>query len=193
MLPPPTLECQSAAMEIAGTKTGVWAGMNLHAAFHGAREFISARGAAKHWQPCDNSVTTFSLKKPTLPPAWERRALITLAALIDPLGLTIARDHHLIAANGDDGNLVEINPWSGKQVAVKLVDNTGGPPAGTGALFGLIAVREGVYFVDDASNTFNFIDDRCEVVILAGWLKGTYSQCVGGLGGVENAAIPLRN
>jgi hypothetical protein len=78
-------------------------------------------------------------------------------ALNDPLGLTIARDHNLIAANGDDGNLVEINPWNGKPVAVKLVDNTGGPPPGTGALFGLIAVRDGVYFVDDASNTFNFL------------------------------------
>ncbi len=28
---------------------------------------------------------------------------------------------------------------------------------GAGALFGLIAVRDGVYFVDDASNTFNFL------------------------------------
>src|SRR6202042_3512192 len=28
-------------------------------------------------------------------------------ALNDPLGLTLTRDHRLIAANGDDGNLVE--------------------------------------------------------------------------------------
>jgi DNA-binding beta-propeller fold protein YncE len=79
------------------------------------------------------------------------------AALNDPLGLTITRDHHLIAANGNDGNLVEVNAFNGKQVAVKLVDNTGGPPPGAGALFGLIAVRDGVYFVDDASNTFNLL------------------------------------
>jgi hypothetical protein len=78
-------------------------------------------------------------------------------ALNDPLGLTITRDHHLIAANGNDGNLVEVNAFTGKQVAVKLVDNTGGPPPGGGALFGLIAVRDGVYFVDDASNTFNLL------------------------------------
>lgn len=78
-------------------------------------------------------------------------------ALNDPLGLTLTPDHQLIAANGDDGNLVEINPLKGKQVAVKLVDNTGGPPPGSGALFGLIAVHDGVYFVDDASNTFNFL------------------------------------
>ena len=78
-------------------------------------------------------------------------------AFNDPLGLTITRDHHLIAANGNDGKLVEVNAFSGKQVAVKLVDDTGGPPPGAGALFGLIAVRDGVYFVDDASNTFNLL------------------------------------
>ena len=78
-------------------------------------------------------------------------------ALNDPLGLTLTPDHRLIAANGNDGNLVEINPSTGKQVATKLVDNTGGPPPGAGALFGLIATCDGVYFVDDASNTFNLL------------------------------------
>jgi hypothetical protein len=78
-------------------------------------------------------------------------------ALNGPLGLTLTSGHQLIGANGDDGNLVEMNPFNGKQVAVKLVDNTGGPPPGAGALFGLIAEPEGVYFVDDASNTFNLL------------------------------------
>ena len=79
-------------------------------------------------------------------------------ALNDPLGLALTPNHHLIAANGDDGNIVEVDPEKGKQVAEKLVDNTGGPPPGSGALFGLIAVPDGVYFVDDASNTFNLLD-----------------------------------
>ncbi len=78
-------------------------------------------------------------------------------ALNDPLGLSFTPNHHLVTANGDDGNLVEVNPENGKQVAVVLVDNTGGPPPGAGALFGLIAVSDGVYFVDDASNTFNLL------------------------------------
>jgi len=78
-------------------------------------------------------------------------------ALNDPLGLAFTPNHHLVAANGDDGNLVEINPASGKQVAVKLVDSSGGPPPGSGALFGLIATTDGVYFVDDATNTFNLL------------------------------------
>jgi hypothetical protein len=79
-------------------------------------------------------------------------------ALNDPLGLVLAPDHHhILTANGNDGNIVETNPRNGKQVAVKLVDNTGGPPPGAGALFGLIAVSDGVYFVDDASNTFDLL------------------------------------
>ncbi len=77
--------------------------------------------------------------------------------LNDPLGLALAPDHHLLAANGNDGNLVEINESTFRQVASKLVDNTGGPPPGAGALFGLVTVWDGVYFVDDASNTFNFL------------------------------------
>jgi len=79
-------------------------------------------------------------------------------ALNDPLGLALAPNHNLVTANGNDGNLVEINPTSGKQVAVKLVDNTGGPPPGAGALFGLFVTPAGVYFVDDASNTFNLLN-----------------------------------
>ena len=77
-------------------------------------------------------------------------------ALNDPLGLTIAPNHDLIAANGDDGNLVEINPFTKQQVATKLVDSSGDPP-GSGALFGLAATPTGVYFVDDATNTFNLL------------------------------------
>lgn len=78
-------------------------------------------------------------------------------ALNAPLGLCITHNHRLIAANGGDGNLVEINPETGIQTATKQVDGTGGPPTGAGALFGLIAVEEGVYFVDDASNTLNLL------------------------------------
>lgn len=74
-----------------------------------------------------------------------------------PLGMTLTPNRHLLAANGGDGNLVEINPATGKQVAVKLVDNTPPPPLGAGALFGLTTVSDGVYFVDDDTNTFRFL------------------------------------
>jgi hypothetical protein len=78
-------------------------------------------------------------------------------SLNGPLGLTLTPDARLIAANGDDGNLVEIDPVTGRQIATNLVDSSGGPPPGAGALFGLLAVPQGVYFVDDATNTFNLL------------------------------------
>lgn len=76
-------------------------------------------------------------------------------SLNDPLGLTLAPNGDVIAANGNDGNLVEVTP-SGKQVAKKLVDSTGSPP-GAGTLFGLTALPGGVFFVDDGTNTFNVL------------------------------------
>jgi hypothetical protein len=76
-------------------------------------------------------------------------------SLNDPLGLTRAPNGDLIAANGNDGNLVEISP-DGDQVDTKLVDNTGNPP-GAGTLFGLFATLDKVYFVDDGSNTLNVL------------------------------------
>lgn len=74
-----------------------------------------------------------------------------------PLGLALTPKHHLVEANGDDGNIVEIDPRTGRQVAAKLVDSTPPAPLGAGALFGLISVRDGVYFVDDDSNSFNLL------------------------------------
>jgi DNA-binding beta-propeller fold protein YncE len=77
-------------------------------------------------------------------------------ALNDPLGISLmGRD--LYVANGDDGNMIEINVSTGKQVDVELVDSSGGPPPGAGALFGLWALNGEVYFVDDATNTFNLL------------------------------------
>lgn len=78
-------------------------------------------------------------------------------ALNDPLGLTLAPNGDLIAANGNDGNLVEVTP-GGMQTATKLVDNTGGPPPGAGTLFGLTAVSGHLFFVDDGSNTLNLLE-----------------------------------
>ena len=76
-------------------------------------------------------------------------------ALNGPLGLAIAPNGDILTANGGDGNMVETTP-TGKQVAVKAVDVTGG---GAGDLFGL-AVRgedQGVYFVNDGNNTLDLL------------------------------------
>jgi hypothetical protein len=74
--------------------------------------------------------------------------------LNDPLGMALATNGHILTVNGDDGYLVGTTR-AGKQVSRTLLDNTGSPP-GAGALFGLTDVPgQGIYFVDDASNTLN--------------------------------------
>jgi DNA-binding beta-propeller fold protein YncE len=76
-------------------------------------------------------------------------------ALNDPLGVSlIGRD--LFVANGKDENIVEVNIRTGQQVDVDLLDSSGTPP-GAGALFGLWALSGEVFFVDDATNTFNLL------------------------------------
>lgn len=79
----------------------------------------------------------------------------TQGHLHDPLGLTLAPNGNLIAANGTNGNLVEITP-DGGQVDLRRVDSAGHPP-GAGDLFGVFAVRGAVYFVDDGTNTLNVL------------------------------------
>lgn len=76
-------------------------------------------------------------------------------ALNDPLGLTLAPNGDVIAANGNDGNLVEVSP-GGRQVAVKTVNSAGSPP-GAGNLFGLVALPHKVYFVNDGDNTLDLL------------------------------------
>jgi sugar lactone lactonase YvrE len=83
------------------------------------------------------------------------RTVTENGSLNGPLGLTLTPDGHIITADGGDGNLVETTP-DGKQLATKQVDSSGSP-AGAGALFGLIAVHKGIYFVDDATNNFNLL------------------------------------
>jgi hypothetical protein len=78
-------------------------------------------------------------------------------ALNDPLGLTVAPNGDILTMNGNDGFVVETTP-GGSQIDTRLLDSTGNPP-GAGALFGLAIVPggNGVYFVDDASNTLNIL------------------------------------
>jgi hypothetical protein len=70
-----------------------------------------------------------------------------------PLGLATAPDGNLLAANGGDGNLVEVSP-SGAQLGEKTIS-----PGGAGALFGLAVSGNGkaLYFVDDSENLLNVL------------------------------------
>lgn len=72
-----------------------------------------------------------------------------------PLGLTRAPDGDLLSANGGNGQIVE-STLAGGQPEWPGVDTSGSPP-GAGALFGLAVQpgNQGVYFVDDATNTLD--------------------------------------
>ncbi len=78
-------------------------------------------------------------------------------ALNDPLGLTVVPGGDLIAANGGDGNLVEVTP-QGRQVVTRTVDTA----TGAGSLFGLVPAPDddGLYFVDDGDNTLRALIAR---------------------------------
>jgi hypothetical protein len=77
--------------------------------------------------------------------------------LNSPLGLTLAPNGDILTVNAGDGRIVETTP-GGAQVAFQWLDTSGSPP-GSGALFGLVVTphRNGVYFVDDATNTFELL------------------------------------
>ncbi|NJC73376.1 hypothetical protein HC031_27175 [Planosporangium thailandense] len=85
------------------------------------------------------------------------RTVSTDVHLNGPLGLAIAPNGNILTVNGGDGFLVETTR-DGRQVATRLLDNTGTPP-GVGALFGLAVAPAhiGVYFVDDNTNTLNLL------------------------------------
>jgi hypothetical protein len=77
--------------------------------------------------------------------------------LNEPLGVAVAPNGHILTVNAGNGNMLEITP-SGHLAAVKTLD-TSGSPAGAGALFGLALTPKGngVYFVDDATNTLRLL------------------------------------
>ena len=85
------------------------------------------------------------------------RVVTTGGKLSTPLGLAIAPNGHVLTVNAGNGKLVETTP-AGRQIASKLLDNTGSPP-GAGALFGLALAphAKGIYYVDDAANTLKLL------------------------------------
>ncbi len=78
------------------------------------------------------------------------------SSLNDPLGLTIRpRNGQVLAVNGNNGLLVVMTP-EGHQISSGYLDHSGSPP-GAGALFGLAPANQGLYYVDDATNTLNLL------------------------------------
>lgn len=73
----------------------------------------------------------------------------------DPLGLALGPNGNIATVNGNNGLLIITRP-DGTRVLKALLDKTGTPP-GAGALFGLAFAPEGLYFVDDVTNTLNLL------------------------------------
>lgn len=73
-----------------------------------------------------------------------------------PLGMTLAPNGDILTANGGDGNVVETTP-GGAQTDVTADDTSA--PGGVGVLFGLTVPPgfDGIYFVDDGTNTLNVL------------------------------------
>ena len=72
-----------------------------------------------------------------------------------PLALIATPEGHLIACNAQNGQVVEIDPVSGQQIAAKWIDtNEAQSPPGNGDLFGLAMTPDGkgFYYVEDDVN-----------------------------------------
>jgi hypothetical protein len=107
----------------------------------------------------DNAITAIR-QAATCGAATRGTTLTKGGSINDPLGLAMAPNGDIPTTNGGNGNLVETTP-SGRQIAVKTLDNTPVPPGprGNGTLFGLAPTPDGrgLYFVDDGSNTLNVL------------------------------------
>ena len=73
-----------------------------------------------------------------------------------PLGMALAPNGDILTANGANGNVVETTP-DGVQTDVTADDMSA--PGGAGVLFGLNVPPgfDGIYFVDDGTNTLNVL------------------------------------
>lgn len=74
--------------------------------------------------------------------------------LRQPLGLALAPNGDILAANAGNGNIVETTP-TGKQLLARTADKE----TGAGSLFGLLVSPggKGVFYVDDGDNTLRLL------------------------------------
>ena len=77
-------------------------------------------------------------------------------ALQRPLAMTMAPNGHLLVVNGLNGQVVEVDPAKGQQIAAQWVDaDKAQSPPGSGDLFGIAITPQGqgFYYVEDENNT----------------------------------------
>ncbi|MFT8804518.1 MAG: hypothetical protein ABF856_04960 [Acetobacter aceti] len=85
--------------------------------------------------------------------------IITKGGLLNwPLAMIWVPGHHLLVANGRNGQVVEIDPDAKKQIYAQWIDSDQAQqPPGNGDLFGLAMTPDnrGFYYVEDDMNTLN--------------------------------------
>jgi hypothetical protein len=83
--------------------------------------------------------------------------IVTQGGLLSwPLAMVFTPGGHLLACNGKDGQVVEVDPVAGKQIYGQWIDpDQAQSPPGNGDLFGLALTpdNDGFYYVQDDTNT----------------------------------------
>jgi hypothetical protein len=72
-----------------------------------------------------------------------------------PLAMIVAPNGHLLVVNGQNGQVVEVDPATGKQIYAQWIDaNKAQNPPGSGDLFGIALTPsgDGFYYVEDEVN-----------------------------------------
>jgi hypothetical protein len=73
-----------------------------------------------------------------------------------PLAMAVAPNNHLLVINGLNGQVVEVDPATGRQIYARWIDaNKAQSPPGSGDLFGIAMTPagDGFYYVEDEVNT----------------------------------------
>jgi hypothetical protein len=84
------------------------------------------------------------------------RVVTADGSLQRPLAMTTAPNGDLLVVNGLNGQVVEVDPATGKQIATQWVDpDKAQSPPGSGDLFGIALTPrgDGFYYVEDENNT----------------------------------------
>ena len=83
--------------------------------------------------------------------------LVTQGGLLQwPLAMAWSPEGHLLVCNGKNGQLVEVDPATGKQIYAQWIDSDQAQsPPGNGDLFGIAMTPDGTgfYYVEDDMNT----------------------------------------
>jgi hypothetical protein len=118
---------------------------------------LSRKGTLYVADSATNRITAIPAAVSRRTSAGTGRTVTRNGALRTPLGLTVAPNGNVLTVNGANGKLVEITP-GGIQLATRQLDSSGSP-RGAGALFGLVVKQrgQGVYYVDDATNTLRLL------------------------------------